>query len=80
METAVEWLKGREQVAEVQIAGERLVFRFEGSARDQAQLVADLVQDAFLVHVLEEQRSTFEEILLDVSGSNAAAAANLPLS
>jgi ABC-2 type transport system ATP-binding protein len=80
MEAAVEWLKGREQVAEVQIAGERLVFRFEGSARDQAQLVADLVQDAFLVHVLEEQRSTFEEILLDVSGSNAAAAANLPLS
>lgn len=80
MDAAVEWLKGREHVAEVQMAAERIVFRFAGSARDQAQLVSDLVQDSFLIHVLEEQRSTFEEILLDVSGPNAAASPNFPLS
>ena len=80
VDEAVGWLQGREHVAEVRLAGERIAFSFAGSARDQAQLVSDLVQEAFLIHALEEQRSTFEEILLDVSGSNAAAAPNLPLS
>lgn len=70
---ALPWLRARDHVTEVQVSGERITFRFAGSPHEQAALVAELVRDSFLIHVLEEQKSTFEEILLDVSISNGTA-------
>jgi ABC-2 type transport system ATP-binding protein len=78
MEEAADWLGRQPHVAALQLSGERISFRFTGSQREQAALVGGLVRADFLIHVLEEQRSTFEEILLDVSESNAAPVAPLP--
>jgi ABC-2 type transport system ATP-binding protein len=80
MDEALRWLQGRDHVTELQLSGERISFRFAGSPHEQAALVTGLVKESFLIHVLEEQKSTFEDILLDVSASNQASAGSLPLS
>jgi hypothetical protein len=36
--------------------------------------VSSLVREEFLIHVLEEQKSSFEEILVDVAESGSAPA------
>ncbi len=70
---ALAWLEGRAQVAEAQRVGGRITFRWSGDAREQAGLLAGLVREEFLVCAWEEQKSSFEEILMDV-----AAAAETP--
>jgi ABC-2 type transport system ATP-binding protein len=71
---AVRWLGDQPHVTEVLMAGERITFRFAGTPYDQAALVSSLVREEFLIHVLEEQKSSFEEILVDVAESSSAPA------
>lgn len=71
---AASWLLGQDHVSEIYPSGERILFRFSGSPREQAELVSRLVRAEFLIHVLEEQKSTFEEILVDVAESNSVPA------
>ncbi|RYD30225.1 MAG: ABC transporter ATP-binding protein [Verrucomicrobiaceae bacterium] len=66
---AAAMLGRRDHVTGISLAGERLVFQFAGSHREQAQLVTALIQEGFLIHTLEEQKSTFEEILVEVAES-----------
>lgn len=70
---AADWLASQPHVKGVNMAADRISFQFAGSPREQASLVTDLVKADFLIHFLEEQKSTFEEILVDVSEANTAA-------
>ena len=78
-EEAAAWLQSQPNVAAVKLSGERISFQFTGSARDQAGLVTGLVQNGFLVQVLEEQKSSFEEILLDLASADPLRAGPTPL-
>jgi ABC-2 type transport system ATP-binding protein len=64
---AAAWLAGQPHVTGVGAAGGRISFQFAGSVHEQAGLVSGLVRADFLVQVMEEQKSTFEEILMDVA-------------
>lgn len=75
---AASWLARQEGVTHPQVSGDRVVFQFEGSAHGQAALVTGLVKEDFLIHTLEEQKSTFEEILVDVAQSGTPAGAGGP--
>lgn len=66
------WLENQPLVSEVKLSGERLAFHFAGTAHEQAALVTGLVGAGFLIHLLEEQKSTFEEILMDVAEPGAS--------
>ncbi|MES2709031.1 MAG: ABC transporter ATP-binding protein [Verrucomicrobiota bacterium] len=76
---AAAWLGRQEHVKAVNPVGDRIVFQFAGSPREQAGLVTALVREEFLIHSLEEQKSTFEEILVDVAESNTSASSPPPL-
>ncbi len=76
---ALAWLGAQAGVSGATVAGERITFQFTGSAREQAGLVTGLVGAGYLVQMLEEQKSTFEEILIDVAtGAPAVAPPPLP--
>ncbi len=66
---ALVWLEGRAEVMGAQVVGGRIAFRCAGDARVQAGLLAGLVREDFLVCAWEEQKSSFEEILMDVAES-----------
>ena len=78
-EEAAAWLAGQPDVSAVKPVGGRISFQFTGSARAQADLVTRLVRSEFLVQVLEEQKSTFEEILMDVASADPSNAGPPPL-
>ena len=69
-EEAAAWLASQPNVAAVNRSGERISFQFTGSPRDQAGLVTGLVQENYWVQVLEEQKSSFEEILMDLASAD----------
>ncbi|MDB6072067.1 MAG: hypothetical protein JWL81_3238 [Verrucomicrobiales bacterium] len=69
---AVAWLGRQPHVAGAELVGGKINFRFGGTAHEQAGLVTGLVREEFLIHVLEEQKSTFEEILVEVAESGAS--------
>lgn len=52
--------------------GERLSFHFTGSGEDQAALLAALLTAGVKVRSFEEQKSTFEDILVQVAEGNRA--------
>jgi ABC-2 type transport system ATP-binding protein len=66
-EEAAAWLGAQEHVQAVKLVRERVTFDFAGTQREQAALVTGLIRQDFLVAVLEEQKSTFEDILVDVA-------------
>ncbi|MBL9132156.1 MAG: ABC transporter ATP-binding protein [Verrucomicrobiaceae bacterium] len=73
VEEACAWLRGRAGVSECAVSGTQHVsFHFTGGAEEQADLLGGLLAEKFRVTVFEEQKSTFEEILLDVAEANNA--------
>jgi len=73
-EEAAAWLAAQPGVSGLVPAAGRLGFQFAGSAHEQAGLVTALVQGGFLIQTFEEQKSSFEDILVEVAESNAPAA------
>jgi ABC-2 type transport system ATP-binding protein len=71
-EEAAEWLAVQPGAADVRPHGARLAFRFTGSQEEQAALVTGLVGLGLRVTAFEEQKSTFEDILVEVAEGNAA--------
>lgn len=64
---AAAWLAGQPGTGEVTTHGQRLTFRFSASQEDQAALVTGLVRQDIRVSSFEEQKSTFEDILVEVA-------------
>ncbi len=67
---AGEWLAAQPQVSGLSMTAQRISFQFGGHHEEQAALLTGLVAREFRVALFEEQRSTFEEILMDVAQGN----------
>ncbi|MFN0129928.1 MAG: ABC transporter ATP-binding protein [Verrucomicrobiales bacterium] len=67
---AVDWLVGRRAVDMVREHGPRVSFRFAGTQEEQAELLSGLVGLGLRVTAFEEQKSTFEDILVEVAENN----------
>ncbi len=70
---AASWIASQAGVADLQRAGERITFAFSGTHDEQAALLAGLISQEMRVTVFGEQKSTFEEILIDVAENNSPA-------
>ena len=70
---AASWIASQAGVADLQRAGERISFAFSGTHEEQAALLAGLIAQEMRVTVFGEQKSTFEEILIDVAENNSPA-------
>lgn len=67
------WLKSQDLVHDLQMTGPHLVFGFSGSDDDQADLLENLIRRGVRMRAFEEQRSSFEDILVGVAESNRTA-------
>lgn len=72
VEEAFEWLRAREGVCEAFAVEKRIRFHFAGTEEAQAELLSGLILEKFRVTVFEEQKSTFEDILLNVAQGNVS--------
>lgn len=72
-ETAANILRSISAVSELIQQGERLSFRFTGSAADQAALLTQVIGQGVPVRAFEEQKSSFEDILIQVAEENRIA-------
>jgi ABC-2 type transport system ATP-binding protein len=72
-EDAAAWLAAQPGVAGVKKIGDRLGFQFSGSHEAQADLLAGLIRKELRVTAFEEQKSTFEDILVEVAEENRRA-------
>ena len=72
-DAAAEWLGVQAGVTRLKRAGERLSLSFSGTHEEQATLLAGLIAQQWRVTVFEEQKSTFEEILIDVAENSPPA-------
>ncbi len=72
-DAAADWLRIQPAVSELKLASERLSFTFSGTHEEQAALLTGLIGQSLRVTVFEEQKSTFEEILIEVSENNSPA-------
>ncbi|WP_193214108.1 ABC transporter ATP-binding protein [Luteolibacter marinus] len=70
LEEGAAWLESREGVHDLEVAGQQVVFRFNGSDDDQADLMEGLIRQGIRLRSFEEKRSSFEDILVDVAESN----------
>jgi len=70
-EDAAAWLAQQPGVQAPVSAGGRLSFTYEGSHEEQAALLTGLVGQGLRVTVFEEQKSTFEDILIEVAEGNS---------
>ena len=70
---ALAWIAAQPAVQTPKRVGERLTFTFSGTHEEQAALLAGLIGQQLRVTVFEEQKSTFEEILIDVAENNPSA-------
>lgn len=69
--TAAEYLRTvRPDVQELTVQGTRFSFRFHGPAAGQAALLSGLVAAGIRIRTFEEQKSTFEDILVHVAEGN----------
>jgi ABC-2 type transport system ATP-binding protein len=66
-------LRTQPAVQELTVHAGRLSFRFHGTGEDQSTLLSALVSAGVRVRSLEEQKSTFEDILVQVAEGNRAA-------
>jgi ABC-2 type transport system ATP-binding protein len=64
---AAAWLATQAHVHEVKRVRDRVTFHFDGTQHEQAALMTGLIRQDFLVAIFEEQKSTFEDILVDVA-------------
>jgi ABC-2 type transport system ATP-binding protein len=67
---AADWIGGQPGTELVRPHGHRITFRFNGSQDEQAALVTGLVGLGFRLISFEEQKSTFEDILVEVAEGN----------
>lgn len=67
---ACEWLRTQPGVSAAVVAEGRVRFHFTGAQEEQADLLEALVAARFRVTSFEEQKSTFEEILVEVARGN----------
>ena len=63
-------LRGIPSVQELAVQGARFSFRFHGSGEEQARLLAALMSAGAQVRTFEEQKSSFEDILVQVAEGN----------
>lgn len=70
VEEAAGWLTERPGVHDVRISSQQISFGFGGSDDAQADLVEGLVGLGIRMRTLEEKRSSFEDILVEVAESN----------
>lgn len=68
-DTAI-WLKSQDLVHDLQMSGPLLSFGFSGSDDDQADLLENLIRRGVRMRAFEEQRSSFEDILVGVAETN----------
>ncbi len=71
--TAEELLRRHQHVQELITGNGRLSFRFHGSGEEQAALLSALLSAGVRVRTFEEQKSSFEDILVHVAEGNRAA-------
>lgn len=64
---AAAWIGGQPGAGEPRVHGHRISFRFSGSQDEQAALIAGLVGGGFRLSSFEEQKSSFEDILVEVA-------------
>jgi ABC-2 type transport system ATP-binding protein len=67
---AAAWVAMRHGAHAVRVEEERVVFGFVGSDAEQSDLISAMVSAGFRLRALEEKRSTFEDILVEVAESN----------
>ena len=67
---AIEWLQSREGIHDVRMAGNDVVFEFAGSDDEQADLLKGLIDLGVRVKALNEQATSFEDILVEVAENN----------
>ncbi len=67
---AAEWLSSREGVHDINTNGSRVVFGFKGDDESQAELLAGLIETGARVKSLDEQSSSFEDILVEIAEAN----------
>lgn len=75
MDRAVEglrWLASRAHVTATILKERQVEFHFTADEEEQCRLIADLISAGFRVLSFEEQRSSFEDILLDVAEGGVA--------
>lgn len=64
------WLKAHTLVHDFRVTGPQMLFGFSGSDDDQADLLENLIQRGVRMRAFEEQRSSFEDILVGVAVTN----------
>lgn len=69
-EAALELLRNTPGVDEAITQGDRISLHFRGNAEAQSALLAALVEARIALRTFEEQKSTFEEILVQVAEEN----------
>ena len=67
---AARWLGSQEKVGHLQSEGRRLVFDFNGSDEEQADLIEKMVHQGMRLLSFEEKRSSFEDILVEIAQNN----------
>jgi len=68
--TALAWLQAQEGVEDAQRRGEQVAFRFLGTPDAQADLIEAIVREGLRLRSIDEQRSSIEDILVEVAESN----------
>lgn len=67
---AGEWLSSQAAVHELKIAGQQVIFGFNGDDNAQADLMDGLIHLGIRIRAFEEKRSSFEDILVEVAETN----------
>jgi ABC-2 type transport system ATP-binding protein len=67
---AVIWLEAHEHIHKLRVTGAQILFGFSGSDDAQADLLENLIQRGVRMRAFEEQRSSFEDILVGVAVTN----------
>ena len=69
-DAAAGWIGRQPGVGEPRVHGHRVAFQFTGSQDEQAALIAGLVGQGLRLTSFEEQKSFFEDILVEVAEGN----------
>lgn len=67
---AADWLGQQPGVEDVQRSGEQVALRFHGSPAAQVDLIEAMIRAGLRLRSLDEQRSSIEDILVEVAESN----------
>ena len=70
---AATWLKSQTTVQDLRLVDQQILFNFTGSDDEQADLMEGLIRLGARLKSFEEQRSSFEDILVEVAETNRRA-------